>query len=74
MTEYRLSLIPGDGQALLWSQEYGTQLWAECKMRKAHKCAVCGMAYPVGTKMYRPMTNGYNRMHRICQCCVLSLT
>ena len=67
---YSLITIPGDGLALLFSGEYGRQLWVQCKMRKTHKCYECDATYPVGTGMYRPMTNGYNRMQRICAQCI----
>jgi len=67
---YNLITIPGEGLALLSSEKHGRQLWAQCKTRKTHKCHECDTTYPVGTEMYRPITNGYNRMQRICAQCI----
>lgn len=46
--------------------EYKRQVWALAKLRKhkTSRCAICGRE--VGAVGYRPITNGYNRMHRIC--------
>jgi len=67
---YTLVSIPGDGLALLSSARYGQQLWVQCKTRKAHQCRECGLICSAGTVMYRPLTNGYNRMERVCVGCV----
>lgn len=68
-SEYRLVTVLSDGLVGL-SSEYGRQLWACCKMRKQHQCTVCKRPFPVGSKMYRPIGNSYNRMQRICEECI----
>lgn len=73
MTEYILVEILSDGLVGLFSDEYGRQLWSECRVRKQHKCQECGLLFPAGSMMYRPVTNGYNRMQRLCGTCVRHL-
>ncbi len=53
---------------------YWWQLWAKCKTRKIlgnsgrpKTCAVTGNVISKGEFVYRPMTNGYNRMDRISE-------
>ncbi len=46
---------------------YTSQLWSDCKCRKDHRCVVTGDNIKKGTKCFRPVTNGYNRYHRISQ-------
>lgn len=69
MVEYRLVAVLSDGVVGL-SSEYGRQLWACCKMRKQHICQVCKRSFAVGSEMYRPVGNSYNRMQRICEECI----
>lgn len=54
----------------LSSYDYGRQLWSKCKVRKQHRCRGCGKSFPVGSEMYRPITNKRNRMKRICEGCI----
>lgn len=48
------------------SEEYGEQVWSLCRLRrhKESKCVICGKT--LGEFGFRPITNGYNRIHRIC--------
>ncbi len=41
------------------------KLWARCKARKAGVCLRTRATYKPGTEVFRPMTNGKNRMKRI---------
>jgi hypothetical protein len=61
---------PGDGLALITHFRFGQKLWALCKTRsrKTNECVLCGNT--VGSLSYRPITNGGNRMDRICVKCV----
>jgi hypothetical protein len=52
------------------SSQYGEQLWAAITLRKNKDCFVCEIAMPRGGKAYRPITNGDNRMDRLCVSCV----
>lgn len=68
---YTLVEIISDADGLVGlSSEYGRQLWSRCKVRKQHSCQECEQSFPVGSEMYRPITNGYNRMRRLCENCV----
>lgn len=66
---YKLVDILADGLVAL-SSEYGKQLWCSCKTRKEHKCQECEQLFSIGSAMYRPITNGYNRMQRLCEDCI----
>ena len=52
--------------------ECGRQMWVRTKSgtRKAHRCIVCQEPIPKGSLAYLPITNGYNRMVRVCVKCV----
>lgn len=41
-------------------------LWDKCNLRKTTCCIYCGKSLPPKTSAWRPMTNGINRMHRLC--------
>lgn len=45
---------------------YPRQIWATAITRKNHICSVTGLVINKGAMCYRPLTNGYNRMDRIC--------
>jgi hypothetical protein len=49
--------------------EYGEKMWGIVKLRKETKCAQCKGALAVGARAFSPITNGYNRMHRLCLGC-----
>lgn len=49
---------------------YGQELWTRGRVRRfAKKCAMCGMMVQPKEWAYAPLTNGHNRMHRICERC-----
>jgi hypothetical protein len=52
---------------------HDAMLWSACRTRKEHKCHECGMALGKGTRVFRPITEGYRRMQRICTLCVRTL-
>lgn len=41
-------------------------LWDKCTLRKLTSCIYCGKSLPPKTAAWRPVTNGMNRMHRLC--------
>ena len=50
--------------------QFGPQLWSIGKVRgQPKRCAICDRILPVGQLCFRPIKNGMNRMHRICQTC-----
>ncbi len=59
-----------DGLVGLKHQEHGRCLWTARKLRKHAICAACGKQALAGSTAYGPLTNGYNRMDRICKHCV----
>jgi len=61
------------GLVRIATDEYGAQLWTRGKARKAKKCELCQQPTPVGAITWKPLTNGYNRMHRLCDTCVSGL-
>ena len=44
---------------------HGVQLWSTCKARKVTRCEVTADPIKRGDTVWRPITNGYNRMQRI---------
>ncbi len=71
---YTLVQTLSDGLVGLFSERYGRQLWSRCRMRKQHNCRGCKEVFSSGSQMYRPVTNGYNRMERLCEGCIRELT
>lgn len=67
MKHYRSAEKKADGLYLILHQLYGKQLWVSVQVRKQHKCEITDKAIEPKDRAYRPMTNGYNRMHRISQ-------
>jgi hypothetical protein len=62
--KYRLVKPISKGLVLIFSLEYGEQLWHKAVCRKHMRCSVSGRdLYKM--EAYRPETNGYNRMDRI---------
>jgi len=55
------------------SSSHGRQLFVCGRLRKPKPCALCGVELKVGDRVYRPITNGYNRMHRLCVACITDL-
>jgi hypothetical protein len=70
MAEYRFRKVMGEGLVVLSSIEYGQQIWHRMTLHKAKHCDDCRTLLAVGTECFRPFTNGYNRMHRLCATCV----
>jgi len=71
-SKYRIYKHRAEGVVQLHSI-YGIQLWliTNTKVRKNHECQMCGRLVVQGLeKMYRPITNGINRMDRICRDCI----
>ena len=62
---YRLEKVINEGLVLLFHTAYGRQMWHTCTVRKRWECNVSGKYINSGEKAWRPITNGYNRMHRI---------
>lgn len=69
MSEYWCIGVLGDSILRLESHLYGTQLWPTAKLRKSKSCAVCEKLILPKQTAYSPITNGYNRMARICWPC-----
>ena len=67
---YKVLKRPGAGLARILGMRYGLQLWSIQKSRKAAPCRICDDTIEAGGWSYRPLTNGNNRMDRICVKCV----
>jgi len=65
MTVYRIVAMLNDGALRATSEEFGTELFTRGAARKDHRCATCGDVISKGQAAWRPLTNGYNRMHRV---------
>lgn len=74
MTRYVCVEILNDGVVGL-SSKYGEQLFTVRKARKPVRggCAACRDAIEKGVLCWGPLTNGMNRMHRICGACMMTL-
>jgi len=64
-----------DGLIRLDHVTHGMQLWHTAKIRRTkHKnlreCEDCHTTLQPGVTVYRPITFGYNRMHRLCEKCI----
>jgi hypothetical protein len=67
---YRITeIVPALG--IVTQSFFGRQCWTKCKMtkhtRESRQCAMC--KGPLGKEAFRPITNGNNRMERICLEC-----
>lgn len=71
--EYQVSAVMNDGLVRMENSEYGRQLWIKAPSRKVKDCHVCDEAPPKGAVTWRALTNGYNRMHRICEGCMATM-
>lgn len=69
VTNYRFVKRMNGGLVGLASS-HGHQLFTLVKMRKSKPCVICDVALKPGDRAYSPITNGYNRMHRLCVACV----
>lgn len=78
LTECQLLRVLNDGLVRLqtsdFSGDYGAQLWTRVTLRKSKnktkKCCNCDSELAPGDVAFTPITNGYNRMHRICTICI----
>lgn len=69
MTAYRLrERLSADVVAL--DSRHGSQVFTACRLRKKTRCCVCYAVLKPGAEAFRPVTNGNNRMDRICGQCV----
>lgn len=73
MTTYSFRKRLSEDLVGLDSREYGPQLWDRSKARKASDCKVTGRRIEKGQPSWRPVTNGYNRAHRVSDAGVLEL-
>ena len=73
MTDYKLEQIWQEDTVILTSSEYGRQIWCKCILRKNNICELTNIKLIKGNKAYRPITNGYNRMHRISEIAMKSI-
>jgi len=71
---YELSKRLNEGLVGMRSHEHGMQLWTRGKARKVATCRCCESTIERSEVSWRPLTNGYNRMHRICDTCIANLT
>lgn len=69
-TDYRRVAVMNEGLLRVASEKYGMQLFTRVKLRKNTSCAACGDPLNKGTEAFSPLTNGYNRMHRVCFHCL----
>ena len=72
VTRYKFVSRLGEGIVGL-SSSYGDQMFVRSKIRKNNSCELCCASLKPGDQAYRPITNGYNRMHRLCVACVQEL-
>ena len=68
--EYKLTGALNEGVVRLESHQYGTQLWTRGRARKDCRCAGCSKNIAKKSDRFAPITNGYNRMERLCIRCV----
>lgn len=68
-TVYRVIAQVSDGLLRVHSEAHGMQLWTRVKLRKDHSCEVCKGLMLKGVEAFSPITNGYNRMHRMHRHC-----
>ena len=61
---YQVLSRPSDGMAIIQGRP-GQQMWLRVTARKANTCQLTGRPIVRGDLVYRPATNGANRMHRI---------
>lgn len=67
-TEYSIIERPAEG-VLRARSRFGLQIFTRVKLRKNTECAACDTPIKKGDTAWSPITNGYNRMHRVCVAC-----
>ncbi len=70
MTIYRVVARRSDNIVVLVHPQYGQAMWTTVVTRKNTKCETCGVDIPKRSTAWSPLTNGYNRTHRLCVECV----
>lgn len=73
MTDYVLVERRADGILLMWSEDYERQLWTLVRLRKPVQCVRCNDGLAKGASAFSPITNGQNRMKRLCLRCVSAM-
>lgn len=71
--DYEALNLLNEGLARLTHPKHGVDLWTSRKLRKPSTCVVCEGSMRKGLTAFGPITNGYNRMHRICVNCIIRL-
>ena len=72
MVPYRFDRRLNEGLVRLEHPTFGVNLWHTAKVRKNDKaCTDCKNVIERGASGWRPITFGYNRMHRLCNDCIL---
>ncbi len=64
MTDYKLETILDENNVVL-NSSYGCQIWSRAKLGNDRTCQRTGKKLLKGAEVFRPVTNGYNRSHRI---------
>lgn len=72
IADYRFLKRMSEGLVGLTSS-HGRQIFHTTELRKSKPCALCKVELKPGDTAYSPITNGYNRMHRLCVACVEEL-
>lgn len=70
---YALLDVLSDDIVVLRHPEYGSCLWAVSTLRRTgarRSCHECFRLLVAGDRVFRPQTNGTNRMDRICPRCI----
>lgn len=71
MIVYRVHKRLSPGIVVLRSTQYDAAMWTLRKLRsRPRKCESCGDVIARGAEAWGPITNRYNRMHRVCLRCV----
>lgn len=71
--EYVVARRLGPKLVALAHPRYGQQLWVMSVSRKPWSCTCCRGPISKGLDCWRPLTNLYNRMKRICPICLQAL-
>lgn len=64
MVSYSLIAVRAAGIILLSHPKFGQQMWTLVKCRKHKRCVITDVDL-YKQEAFAPVTNGYNRMHRI---------
>ncbi len=70
MNHYVLERCLSNRLVALTHPKHGHALWTSAPTRKPTKCCECEQPITPPEHAWRPLTNGLNRMHRICTYCL----